>query len=133
MDPNQVAETIETNRLTSMSAAVTRHLARVFEDAGRKAREDFVRARLLETFVERMAAARERSERTLAYIRQQYGVPAFRRHRVWFKGKRARITGGCTDGGAYIKLRFDDGSGKKWDLYHPTWEMRYAERDGFRK
>lgn len=77
------------------------------------------------SFTERMYEARQRSERCLESIRRQYGVPAHRNHRVWFKGKPGRISGGCTHGGCYIKIRFDDGSGNKWDLYHPTWEIRY--------
>ncbi|MGA7438606.1 MAG: hypothetical protein WBW32_10835 [Luteibacter sp.] len=57
---------------------------------------------------------------SLAYIRQQYGVPAHRGRRVVVHGKRAVIAGAT---GALLRVRIDGDTVTR--LYHPTDDVQY--------
>jgi hypothetical protein len=57
---------------------------------------------------------------SLAYIRQQYGVPAHRGRRITVQGKRAVIAGAS---GALLRVRIDGDLQTR--LYHPIDEVVY--------
>lgn len=56
---------------------------------------------------------------TARYVRDTYGVPAYKGGRVTVDGKPGTI---ISFPDAYIKVRFDDGTTGKC---HPTWEVDY--------
>lgn len=57
---------------------------------------------------------------SMTYIRNYYRVPAKRGMRVVADGKPGRITGSQ---GQYLRVLLD--GQKRFELCHPTWEMRY--------
>jgi hypothetical protein len=68
------------------------------------------------------------SEDALEYVRDHYGVPAFKNRRVIYNGKPGVIKGGK---GAYVLILLD-GETKKVTC-HPTWEMVYLEDETTKK
>ncbi len=64
-------------------------------------------------------------EMSLAWIRRNYGVPAFRGTRITFQGRRGVITCGK---GKYLRVWLD--GEKKAVSLHPTWEVEYAKVEG---
>lgn len=61
---------------------------------------------------------------SVAYVRDQYGVPAKRGARVVFDGQPGVITS-CP--GAYVRVRLDDHNHSV--PAHPTWRMHYLDSD----
>lgn len=60
---------------------------------------------------------------SLEYIRQYYGVPAWKGAVVFYRGKRGEITGAS---GPHLTIRLD--GEKHSNPYHPTCEIEYEPR-----
>ncbi len=58
---------------------------------------------------------------SLRYIRNFYGVKAFRGRPILFQGKRMKIISSV---GPYLKVKDEEG---KMHTLHPTWEVSYLE------
>jgi hypothetical protein len=50
-----------------------------------------------------------------AFVRNSYGVPAFRGSRVWWRGRAGRVT----HASHYLHVRFDDGALPRTVRLHP--------------
>ena len=60
------------------------------------------------------------------YIRNYYGVPAYRGCRVKYSGGRTPRFGTVTSSrGPYLRVRLD--GEKHAGIYHPTWKLEYLE------
>ena len=64
---------------------------------------------------------------SMAYIRDTYGVPAKRFMRVVVGGRPGVIS---ASRGAYLLVRWDGTVGARAVPCHPTWQVRYLDRDG---
>jgi hypothetical protein len=66
------------------------------------------------------------SDTSLEYIRNIYGVPAFKGSRIRYSGDGLRWDGTIIGGrGPYIRVHFE---GKKYSgILHPTWEVEYLD------
>ena len=65
---------------------------------------------------------------SLIYIRNYYGVPAKRGVTIEFTGNSAPVRGVIVGAsGAYLRVRLD--GEKRARTFHPTWEMKYLDKD----
>ena len=65
---------------------------------------------------------------SLIYIRRHYGAPAKRGVTIEFTGNSAPVRGVVAGAsGAYLRVRLD--GEKRTRTFHPTWEMKYLDKD----
>ena len=65
---------------------------------------------------------------SLIYIRNHYGVPAKRGMTIEFTGASAPLRGVVVGAsGVYLRVRLD--GEKRARTFHPTWEMKYLDKD----
>lgn len=66
---------------------------------------------------------------SMAYIREQYGVPAREGGRVTYTGSGSPRDGTIVVAdGARLRIKLDDAP-HYVGLYHPTWELTYHEAE----
>ena len=66
---------------------------------------------------------------SLKYIRECYGVPAYKGQKIIYTGRGSPIEGTIRGGrGGSLRVQFGDDPSKVW-LQHPTWNVEYVESE----
>lgn len=60
---------------------------------------------------------------SLKYIRDYYGVPAYRGAKIFFNGREGRITSAKD---AHLRVKFPDK--KNTQIIHPTFNVKYLSK-----
>ena len=62
---------------------------------------------------------------SLAFVRQAYGVPAYRGTPILYTGGEAPRRGTIVGAGSALRVRWDDDPSRRRAILHPTWEVQY--------
>lgn len=66
---------------------------------------------------------------SLAYVRQYYGVPAYRAVSILYTGGKTPRRGMIISADHRLRVRWDDDHGARRAILHPTWGIQYLYDD----